>query len=328
MPAQVVVAEDVVGPALDALQEELQIVVDTAAWSEPDRLHKLLRSADGLVVRNRTQVTRELIEAAPRLQVVARAGTGLDNIDLAAADDLGVVVVAASGANALSVAELAIGLALCLARQIVVLDRQVRGGVWERIPGMELAGGTWGVIGLGATGRATARLAVALGMAVCAYDPFQTLDAAVLPPWLEILPLPDMLARCDVVSLHLASSPQTDRLVDDQFLASMRRGALLINVARGELVDEAALLRALVEGKLGGAGLDVRRSEPPLSMPSGVDALARHPRVVSTPHIGGITGAAQERVVAMLADDLAGVLRGEPAQHAVGLHRRPGQHRR
>jgi len=327
MPARVVVAEDVAGSALDALQGELELVVDPAAWSQPGRLGELLGTADGLVVRNRTRVTRELLEAAPRLQVVARAGTGLDNIDVAAADDLGVVIVAASGANAPSVAELALGLALCLARQIVTLDRQVRDGEWERVPGRELAGGTWGVVGLGATGRATARLAAALGMIVCGHDPFQAVDAATLPPGLEVVSLPHLLARCDIVSLHLASSPKTDGMVDDQFLATMRRGAFLINVARGELVDEPALLRALVSGHLGGAGLDVRRREPPVDG-SGIDALAQHPRVVSTPHIGGITGAAQARVVAMLAEDLAAVLRGAPARHAVGLHQRPSRHHR
>lgn len=321
MTARVVVAEDVAGPALDALADEVDLVVDPDAWAKPARLEQLLADAQGLVVRNRAQVTRALLEACPGLEIVARAGAGLDNIDVAAADDLGVVVVAAVGANAASVAELAVGLALCLARRIVPLDREVRAGGWDRTPGRELAGRTWGVIGLGATGRATARLAAALGMVVCGYDPFQALDLAGLPPVVERLSLADLLARSDVVSLHLAASPDTDRLVDARFLGAMRPGAFLVNVARGELVDEEALLAALAEGRLGGAGLDVRRVEPPRSAdPAAPDRLAHHPRVVSTPHVGGITDAAQDRVVATIADDLRRVLRGEPANNAVGIH--------
>lgn len=328
MGTDIVVVEDVHGAALDELAEQFRVVTRPDAWSRPDTVLALLADARALVVRNRTQVGRDLLARAPRLEIVARAGAGIDNVDVTAADDLGVVVTAAVGANAVSVAELALGLALALARQIVAHDQRIRDGQWIRQPGVELAGRTWGVVGLGATGRATARVARAMGMQVVGHDPFQGTVPADLPAGVEVLALPDLLARSHVVSLHLAASPQSDKLVDERFLQGMRSDAFLINVARGELVDEAALLRALDVDALAGAALDVRRSEPPGTEPPESAALTRHPRVVSTAHVGGITEEAQERVVTMIAEDLANVLQGRPAVHAVGLRRLPDVARR
>jgi D-3-phosphoglycerate dehydrogenase/(S)-sulfolactate dehydrogenase len=313
----VAVVEDVEGDALDALQTKYVVRHEPGAWAEPARLGLLAGTARALVVRNRTQVTRQLLQAAPRLLVVARAGVGLDNVDVAAADELGVVVVAAVGANAPSVAEHALAMALALARDLVGLDASVRDGRWDRAPGLELAGRTWGVIGLGATGRATAALAAAIGMRVVGFDPFigqeQLVDGVE-----RVTKQVQLLEQADVVSLHLALSDQTRGLVDRLFLASMRPGAMLINVARGELVDEEALLAALDSGRVGGAGLDVRTEEPPTN-----NQLTRHPRCLSTPHVAGITGAAQNRVVSMIAADVDRVLQGEEPLHPVGHLRRP-----
>jgi len=314
----VAVVEDVTGAGLDELGHHWEVVTEPDAWSDASRMGALLAGARGLVVRNRTQVTADILRSAPRLEVVARAGVGLDNIDVAAADELGVVVVAAVGANAQSVGEHALALALALARDVVGHDRRIRQGGWERSAGKELAGRTWVVVGLGATGRATARLAAAMGMSVVGHDPFLPAETPLDGLAVERLDsLEAALARADVVSLHLAASEATKGMVDAAFLGALRPGALFVNVARGELVDEEALLVALDSGTLGGAALDVRFVEPP-----GPNALADHPRVVSTPHIAGITVAAQERVVDMIAADIGRVLAGEDARHAVGHHRR------
>ncbi len=312
----VAVVEDVAGPALDDLATRWSVVRDAGAWSDAQRLRQLVGGARALVVRNRTQVTRQVLQAAPRLQVVARAGVGLDNVDVDGADDMGIVVVAAVGANAVSVAEHAVAMALALARDLVGHDRRVRDGQWVRDPGTELAGRTWGVVGLGATGRATARLAGALGMAVVGYDPFEA--PGPVDDVERVDDLYQLLGRADVVSLHLAASDDTRGLVDARFLGAMRRGAVLVNVARGELVDEGALAAALDEGTVAGAALDVRAQEPP-----GVGGLTGHVRVLSTPHVAGITVEAQLRVVDMIAADVDRVLAGGDAVHYVGRHSRP-----
>lgn len=314
--ADMVVLEDVWGSPFDELAQRLCVVAHPATSLDRDELGRMLRSSRALVVRNRTRVDRELLHQAPQLQVVARAGVGLDNIDLVAADDLGVVVVSAPGANARSVAEHALGLALALARDVVGHDRRIREGGWDRRLGRELAGATWGVIGLGATGRAMATVARAIGMRVNGYDPFST-DR---PPEVDGLAsgLPGLLGDADVVSLHLALSEQSAWMVDADFLGAMRPGALLVNVARGGLVDESALADALEAGRLGGAALDVRVDEPPTP-----GRLERCERIVFTPHVAGLTAQSQERVVRVLAGDLAAVLGGGEASHPAGRWRVP-----
>ncbi len=306
------------GDALDRLAAEVPVLTDPGAWADPGRLQRAAAAARALVVRNRTQVTRQLLEASPRLEVVARAGVGLDNVDLGAADDLGVVVVTAAGANAASVAEHALAVAFALARDLTGHDQRVREGRWERHLGRELAGCCWGVVGLGATGTATASLASALGMEVVGYDPF--IPPGQGPPVRRVDDLGALLGLADVVSLHLALSADTAGLIDGAALARMRPGSYLVNVARGGLVDESALLRALREGPLAGAALDVRESEPPA-----LGELEAERRVLLTPHVAGLTVQAQQRVVSALADDLRRVLAGEDAQHAAGVHRRPAR---
>ena len=314
----VAVVEDVWGEALDQLAAELPVLVDPAAWMDSGKLARAAGNVRGLVVRNRTQVTRQLLEASPALEVVARAGVGLDNVDLDAADDLGVVVVTAAGANAASVAEHALAMALALARDLAGHDRRVREGRWERDLGRELAGRCWGVVGLGATGTATAALAAALGMEVVGYDPF--IPPGQGPPVERAGDLGALLARADVVSLHLALSPDTAGLIGADALNRMRPGSYLVNVARGGLVDEAALVQALRDGPLAAAALDVRASEPP---PPG--ELEAERRVLLTPHVAGITAEAQERVVSVLAGDLRRVLAGEEARNPAGARRRPAR---
>lgn len=228
-------------------------------WVPLRQVRRALESSIGLF-----GPLRSYRRAVANAREVVRDISGPATTRQAAADRLGVVVVAAVGANAQSVGEHALALALALARDVVGHDRRVRLGRWERPPGVELAGRTWGVVGLGATGRATARVAAAVGMEVIGHDAFLPAGAPLGEVPVERLgSMDDVLGRADVVSLHLAASEQTRGMVDGAFLAKMRKGAFLVNVARGELVDEAALLSALDQGQLGGVGLDVRASEPP-----------------------------------------------------------------
>jgi D-3-phosphoglycerate dehydrogenase / 2-oxoglutarate reductase len=225
-----------------------------------------------------------------------------------------VVVVAPAGANAASVAEHSLGLALALARRTVSLDRLTRSGEWRRSGGHELAGKTWGLLGAGATGRACARVAKALGMDVIGHDPYVPADhPEVRELGLRMVGLHDLASGADVLSCHLPATPETKGLVDAGLLARMRRHALLISVGRGEVVDEGALVTALDEGRLGGAGLDVRASEPPVT-----GRLEELPNVVLTPHIAGITAESQERIMSILATDITHVLEGRAAEHAAG----------
>ncbi|TDE10103.1 NAD(P)-dependent oxidoreductase [Jiangella asiatica] len=306
--AEIVVAEDVWGEPFDRLAAARKVRrIDGLPCADD------LAGAAALVVRNRTQVTRELLAAAPGLRVVARAGVGLDNIDLAAADDLGVVVVAALGANAVSVAEHAVGLALAVARRIVELDRSTRAGGWQRRPGRELAGGVWGLLSAGATARATGRLARGLGMSVLASDPYcDPADPELAELGIELRTLEDVMAVADVVSIHLPATTETRGLVGQRLLDLAKPGVILVNVGRGEVIDEAALAQALRDGRVAGAGLDVRGDEPP--RPGELETL---PNVVLTPHVAGITGASQARIAEVLCAGIEAVLAGGAAPSAV-----------
>ena len=310
----VLVAEDVWGEPFARLARRYRVTHEPELWDSRAALLAQAARSRALVVRNRTRVDAGLLDNAPHLQVVARAGAGLDNIDVAAAEARGVVVVAAPGANAISVAEHTLALALALARSIPAHDRAVRAGRWERNPGTELYGRTWGLLGVGATGLAVARLVGCLGMRVLGYDTQVAADdAAVTDAGVVLVPLDRVASDADVVSVHLPATTETRGMVGSEFLARMRPGSLLINVGRGEVVDEAALARALRDGPLAGAGLDVRAAEPPE-----LGALDQLPNVVLTPHVAGLTDQAQQRVLEMLAGALDALLSGGEARDVAG----------
>lgn len=316
----VTVVEDVWGEPFDDLATRWSVVREPDAWSDAERLRQVAAGSTAIVVRNRTPVTRSLFAAAPGLRLVARAGVGLDNIDVSAADEHGVVVCAALGANAVSVAEHAIGLALAVARRLTHLDGEVRQGAWTRAPGRELAGGTWGLLSAGATARATATLAQGLGMRVIAYDPFlEPDDGQLRRAGISLCSLEATVAQADVLSVHLPATETTRHLVDSRLLALMKPDAILVNVGRGETVDEEALADCLESGHLHGAGLDVRDHEPP--PPD--SRLHRLPNVVLSPHVAGITAQAQHRIAALLCSEIDTVLSGGKAEHAVGTLRAP-----
>lgn len=314
----VAVTEDVWGPALEGLAGHRTTVRRPAAWQDRRQLAGVAARARALVVRNRTMVDEELLAQCPRLLIVARAGVGLDNIDVAAADRAGVVVTAPLGANAVSVAEHTLGLALGLARGTVALDADCRAGNWSRRPGRELRGRTWGLLGAGATARACGELVTAMGMRVVAYDPYiDPRHPGLAAAGIELAALGEVIAAADVLSCHLPVTAETRNLVDRDLIARMRPGALFINVGRGEVADEEALGDALESGALGGAALDVRAQEPP-----GRGRLEKLANVILTPHIAGITHESQQRILRVLADDIDTVLSGGDAASAVGAHRK------
>jgi D-3-phosphoglycerate dehydrogenase / 2-oxoglutarate reductase len=312
--ADVVIAEGVWGPPLEELARQRTVIRLPANAPGHEELIAAAAQARALVVRNRTVVDEALLSRCPRLRIVGRAGVGLDNIDIAAADRAGVVVTAPLGANAVSVGEHALGLALALSRRTVALDADCRAGNWSRTPGQELSGGTWGLLGAGATARACGRLATALGLRVLAYDPY--IDPAhpgLAAAGIELAALGEVAAAADVISCHLPLTAQTGKLVGRDLLARMRPGALFINVGRGEVVDEDALADALESGSLGGAALDVRAAEPPAR-----GRIERLANVILTPHIAGITTQSQQRILRVLADDIEAVLGGGQAASSVG----------
>lgn len=317
--SEVAVVEDVWGDAFDQLSIHRSVRREPDAWATGHLLQEVASHTFALVVRNKTQVTRELLQSAPSLQVIARAGVGLDNIDVAAADDLGVVVVAALGANASSVAEHSLSLALAVARHVVPLDAEVRSGSWRRQPGRELCGGTWGLLSAGSTARATAKLARGLGMSVIAYDPHvDPTQSEIRDLGIRLLPLDEVVSTADVISVHLPSTPETHHMLDERLIARLRPDAILVNVGRGEVVDEEALADALERGHLYGAGLDVREEEPPTC-----SRLHKLANVVLTPHVAGVTSQALSRIGEVLCSEIDKVLSGAEASHAVGANRRP-----
>ena len=275
-----------------ALLEAEGWTVDAGRDRSPAELAADLSDADALIVRGATRVTATLLAGAPRLRVVARAGTGVDNVDLAAASARGILVLNAPGANSISVAEHACALMLASARSIALADAQMKAGRWTKgaLRGAELRGKTLGVVGLGRIGREVVRRALAFDMVVIAHDPFIG-EAVAGDLRIELVGLEALVERADFITLHLPSTDATRGFFDRALLARCKPGARLINTARGDLVDEEALTEAIAEGRLGGAALDVFQAEPP-----DATTLTGLPQVVATPHIGGATAEAQEMV--------------------------------
>jgi D-3-phosphoglycerate dehydrogenase len=285
------------------------------APEERPRLPELLADFDALIVRSMTQVDATMLAASDRLKVVGRAGIGVDNVDVAAATERGILVVNAPTANLVSATEHTFALLLALARNIPAANRSLAAGEWnrKRFLGSELQGKTLGLVGLGRIGQGVALRARAFGMRVIAFDPF--LDAvAARRIDVELADLAEVLAVADVVSLHTPLTEQTRGLIDAQSIARMKAGSLLINCARGGIVDEPALLAALENEHLGGAALDVFAEEPPTDT-----RLVSHPRVVATPHIGAQTREAQERVATETAKMVLAALDGSLSVTAVNL---------
>lgn len=274
-----------------------------------------LAEADGLIVRSATRVTNELLGHAPRLRVVGRAGVGVDNIDVDAATLRGVLVMNTPGGNSVSVAEHTLALLLALSRSVPQLNQALHAGRWEKssAAGTELRGKTLGLIGLGRVGFEVARRARAFEMRIVAHDPYISAEIA-REAGVEMLPLDDLLAQADYISLHTALSPATERIINAKTISRMKHGARLVNTARGELIDEGAFADALREGRLAGAALDVFAVEPPRDSP-----LLGLPSVIATPHVAGSTQEAQEEVGVQVALQVRDYLLDGVIRNAVNL---------
>jgi (S)-sulfolactate dehydrogenase len=301
---EIVISEFMDEAAIQASFAGRDVLYDPKLVDDPARLAAAVRDARALIVRNRTQVRGALLEAAARLEVVGRLGVGLDNIDVPACEARGIAVYPATGANDLSVAEYVITAALMLLRRAWLSTSRVVAGEWPRtdLMGREMDGKRLGLVGYGSIARVTGRMARGLGMTVAAYDPLLAADHAA---WrdAERLELPALLATSDVVSLHVPLTDRTRNMLDAAAIRGMKRGAILVNAARGGVVDELALCEALRSGHLGGAALDVFEREP-------VDAaygarFAGVPNLVLTPHIAGVTDESNVRVSSVTAAAVA-----------------------
>ena len=266
--------------------------VDARTGRAPDQLATDVADAEAIVVRSATKVTAPLIQAAPKLRVIARAGTGVDNVDVPAASARGIVVMNAPGANSISVAELAVALMLALARHVPAADAAMKQGKWEKkkFLGEEVREKTLGLAGLGRIGQEVARRAASFDMRIIAHDPFISEDVAAGLS-VELVSLDDLFARSDFLSLHMPSTPTTRNIVNAERLAKAKKGLRIINTARGDLIDETALADAIESGHIGGAALDVFQKEPTLE-----HRLQMLPQVVATPHIAASTREGQELV--------------------------------
>lgn len=310
----VLITENITGTAIESLGREFDVQVLPDLWDDPPRLQALAGQARALIVRNQTQVTQDLLASAPQLEVIGRAGAGLDNIDVSAATANGTVVTYAPHENSISVAELTIGLILSLARQIPAADKDTRHGGWDRkrFTGAEVFGKTLGVIGLGRIGTLVAQRAKAFGMNIVAHDDYVDPEAPRVQELnARLVTLESLAEQADVVVVHVPLSADTRAMINARVLQRMRAHALLINTSRGEVIDEAALIAALRERRIAGAALDVRNVEPP-----GRDELSSLENVILTPHIAAFTHEAQERVVTVVCQDVATVLAGGAAQNA------------
>jgi D-3-phosphoglycerate dehydrogenase / 2-oxoglutarate reductase len=304
----ILISEDVWGTPFQKLEGSFPIIRSDDLWNNIDELKASLKDATALVVRNRTKVTAEVIAAAPKLKVIARAGVGLDNIDIKAADAAGVVVVAGLGANAVSVGELTLGLALSLLRNIPGHDQVTREGNWIRTPGRELSGLTWGLLGCGATGLATAKLLQGFGCKMIGFDPYAKNLSGI-----ELKSFEDVLKESDVVSIHMPSTPETNGSINAATLKLMKPDAVLVNVGRGEVINESDLIEALKAKVIAGAALDVRAQEPPVK-----GEMEQIPNLILTPHVAGITSQSQLRINEILVSNILEVLNNQPATNAVG----------
>src|SRR5215510_5636277 len=279
-----------------------------------DTIGSELADADALIVRSATRVTADLLAKAPKLRAVGRAGVGVDNIDLPEATKRGVLVMSTPGGNAVSVAEHTFALMLALARQVPKVDAALREGRWEKSSsGTELRGKTLGLIGLGRIGGEVARRAEAFDMKVVAYDPYIS-EAAAKELQVELVNLDRLLAESDFISLHTALSPATQNMINAKSIAKMKKSARIVNAARGELIDEAALAEALKGGRLAGAALDVFVEEPPKNSP-----LIGLPNLIGTPHIAGSTAEAHEEVGTQVAVQIRDYLTEGIIRNAVNL---------
>jgi len=310
-----VLISDKLSPAAVQIFADRGLEVDFKPGLKPAELREIIGAYDGLAIRSATKVTRELLDAAPNLKVVGRAGIGVDNVDVTSATARGVVVMNTPFGNAITTAEHAIAMIFALARQIPEASASTKAGKWEknRFMGVELFGKTLGLVGCGNIGSIVADRALGLKMRVIAFDPFLS-EKRAIEIGVEKVELDDLIARADIITLHTPLTEQTRNIISREAIARMKKGARLINCARGGLVDEAALYDALKSGHLAGAALDVFETEPATNSP-----LFALENVVCTPHLGAATAEAQENVALQVADQMADFLLTGAVSNAINM---------
>lgn len=299
-----------------AVEAGVELEVEIKTGLPKEELLRIIPEYDGLIVRSETKVTAEVIQAATKLKVVARAGVGVDNIDVDAATERGVIVVNTPNGNTIAACEQAFTLLMATARKVVEANNSLKGGKWERkqFMGVELAGKTLGIVGLGRIGSEIAKRAAAFGMKSIAYDPF-VLPAYAEKQGIEMMSLPEIYQQADFITVHSPLLPDTHHMINQAAFAQMKSGVRIINAARGGIIDEEALLEALKSGKVAAAGLDVFEQEPP---PADYP-LIHLDNVVVTPHLGASTQEAQIKVAVDAADSVVAALNGELVPNAVNL---------
>ena len=310
-----VLLTDSVHPVCPELLAEAGIEsVDGTKWSS-DQITSSCSDFDGWIIRSGTTIGQEWITKATSLRVIGRAGVGVDNVDIPAATKRGILVLNAPAGNTLSTAEHTMAMLLSIARRIPSATASLKAGTWDRksFTGSELYGKTLGIVGLGKIGKEVASRAQAFGMRVVGSDPVLTREAAERIS-VDLIEVDELITTSDFISVHTPLVAATRGLLNDESLQRCKRGVGIINCARGGIVDEAALLRALESGQVGGAGLDVYSSEPP---PEDLQQLLAHPNVVCTPHIAASTDEAQEKVARQVTEQVIHALKGEPVQTAV-----------
>ena len=312
---KILVADDTSEHALEILKAEKSWDVVYLPSKTGTSVKDEIQDAEALIVRSATKVTAELLERAPRLRAIGRAGIGVDNVDLEAATRKGVVVMNTPGGNAVSVAEHTLGLILALARRIPEADNSMKKGKWEKkkLTGTELRSKVLGLVGFGNIGREVARLAQAFGMTVLACDPFVPSRLAE-EQGVKLVSLEEVLKSSDIISLHSAATPESRHMLNARTLGLAKPGVRIVNCARGELIQEEDLLQALESGRVAGAGMDVFESEPPKD-----SKLTAHPNVIATPHIAGSTEEAQETVGIRIAEQVRDYLLLGVPRNAVNM---------
>ncbi len=311
---RVLITDPIEQVCTDVLQKE-GIDVDAKPGLPPDEIKKIIGGYDALIVRSGTKVTADIIAEAKEMRVIGRAGAGVDNIDVNAATHKGIVVMNTPGGNTISTAEHTMALMLSMARNVPQSFQSLQNGKWDRkkYTGTELFGKTLGVIGLGKVGREVAARAKAFGMNVIGYDPLLASEMAT-KLGLETVSLEDVYKRSDFITVHTPLTEETRGILGEKSFALCKRGVRVINCARGGIIDEQALLKALESGQVAGAAFDVFMKEPPVDNP-----LLKHPKVVATPHLGASTEEAQEKVAKQIGEQLVDFFKGRGIAGAVNI---------
>lgn len=313
---RILVSDKLGSAGLELLDDANDVEYEMRTDLSPEELVAAIAEYDGLIIRSGTTVTDEVLEAGSRLKVVGRAGVGIDNVDVRAATRNGVVVLNTPAANTIATAEHTMALMLAAARNLALAHTALTDGRWERsnYTGIELRGKTLGVLGFGRIGRTVAERAQAFGMRIAAYDPFVS-ETVARDAGVELLDLDDLLGSSDFLTLHMALTAETESLMNDETLAKVKPGAILINAARGGLIDEAAVARSLDDGNLRAFATDVYSSEPPPAD----HPLVGHPAVTHTPHLGASTVEAQRDVALQVVEQVLAALRGEPISGSINV---------